>query len=286
MRAYMLAALFSLCPLATAEVRSRMLTTPQELASRLNRPETVVLHVGTDTDFMQGHVPGARLLKLSDISKEGTTGLRVEMPATEALREALLSAGVRDGSAVVLYGPSVVQTTRVWFTFDYLGLGDKTSILDGGLTAWKSAAQQVSNDAARAPQKGGKLTIHPKPELIVNAAWINGKLAGKKTSIVDARLPEFYTGAQAGNGMPRAGHIPTAINVPYSTLVTADQHFLSPDALRAKLGAATAQPVVYCHIGMQATVAYFAARYVGKHPRLYDGSWQDWSRRSEFPIEK
>ncbi|MCC6591364.1 MAG: sulfurtransferase [Bryobacterales bacterium] len=281
----MLVALLSLCPMVTAETRSRMLTTAQDLASRLNRPEIVVLHVGTETDYTEAHVPGARLLKLSDVSKQGTTGLRVEMPGVDALREALLKVGVRDGSSVVLYGPNIVQTARVWFTFDYLGLGDKTSILDGGLAAWKTAGRQVSKDAAPALKEGGKLTVRPKPDLIVDSAWINSKLAAKKTAIVDARLPEFYTGAQPGNGMPRAGHIPSAVNVPYSSLVDSDQRFLSPDALRAKLGAA-APPVVYCHIGMQATVAYFASRYIGLHPRLYDGSWQDWSRRTEFPVEK
>lgn len=101
----MLVALLSLCPFAAAEVRSRMLTTAPELAARLNRPETVILHIGTETDYAQAHVPGARLLKISDISKEGTTGLRVEMPPPDNLRATLWRFGVRDHSSVILYGP-------------------------------------------------------------------------------------------------------------------------------------------------------------------------------------
>jgi len=64
---------------------------------------------------------------------------------------------------------------------------------------------------------------------------------------------------------------------------------LSFDALRAKFEQAGAQRgqqvITYCHIGQQASLAYFAARYVGYDARMFDGSWQEWSAHSELPAE-
>ena len=265
------------------EVRNGMLVTPAELAAKLNDPATVVVHAGAPKDYAEGHIPGARLLTMSDVTQEGEGALRVELPPIDTLRQAFLRAGVRDGVRVVLYGPAIVQVTRTWFTLDYLGLGANASILNGGLAAWKAEGRPLSQEAVAPGATDGALTVRPRPELVVDAAWLAGRLQNGGVRVIDARLPEFYKGEQSGMNMPRAGHIPGAANVPYTSLVDAHQKFLAPDALREKVGAHTA-PVVYCHIGMQATVAYFAASYLGMAPRLYDGSWQDWSRRAELPI--
>jgi thiosulfate/3-mercaptopyruvate sulfurtransferase len=106
--------------------------------------------------------------------------------------------------------------------------------------------------------------------------------------LLDARLPEFYSGANAG-GMPRAGHIPGARNVPFTSVLGKNGKLKPSRTLRAILNAGGGQKpaltVSYCHIGQQATVLYFVARYLGLQARLYDGSFQDWSRRSELPVE-
>jgi thiosulfate/3-mercaptopyruvate sulfurtransferase len=106
--------------------------------------------------------------------------------------------------------------------------------------------------------------------------------------MVDSRLPEFYTGSNAGN-MPRAGHIPGATNAPFQVFLDERMRFLAPGALAElleKAGAVRGKSVVpYCHTGMQASVVYFVARYLGLEPKLYDGSFEDWSAQSSLPIE-
>jgi thiosulfate/3-mercaptopyruvate sulfurtransferase len=107
---------------------------------------------------------------------------------------------------------------------------------------------------------------------------------------LDARAAKFYSGAEAGQ-MPRAGHIPSARNIPFSSLVEdSNNKFKSANTLRELFNAAGVKQgdsvATYCHIGQQASLLYFAARYLGYEAHLYDGSFEDWSHRPELPLVK
>ena len=108
----------------------------------------------------------------------------------------------------------------------------------------------------------GKLTLKPRPELIVDAAWLRGRIETRGLQLIDSRLPEFFTGA-SNSGMPRAGRIPGAVNVPFPSLLTAERMLLPDAELKTKLTKPAKELVTYCHIGQQATVGYFVARYLG-----------------------
>ncbi|MCW5978955.1 MAG: sulfurtransferase [Bryobacteraceae bacterium] len=264
------------------------LVSTEWLAGHLDDSSIVVLHVGAQADYDAGHIPGARLLTLASISVNGEDDLRVELPPVEQLRLAFAGAGVTDQSRIVLCAgtDSVPAATRVFFTLDYAGLGDRTALLDGGLPLWRSEGRPLSTETPAV--KPGALTLRPRPELAVYAGWLRGRLGDGGTVILDTRAPEYYTGASAGM-MPRAGHIPGARNIPFTATFDEQRRFHSLDELRRLLAVAGAQEgktlVSYCHIGMQATVVYFAARLLGRDVRLYDGSFQDWSRRAELPVE-
>ena len=182
----------------------------------------------------------------------------------------------------------MTPTARVYFTLDYLGLGDRTSILDGGLPAWVAEKRPVTTDV-RAP-KPGKFTPRPNPKLVVDSVWVSANLNQPNVAILDARNSEFYTGEKAGN-MPRAGRIPRAKNIPFGSLVEdSNNKFKSPEALRELFANASVKGdhtvATYCHIGQQASLLYFVARYLGYDAHLYDGSFDEWSRRPEFPVDK
>lgn len=260
-----------------------MLIEPDELRSKLGQGNLVLLHVGSEADFNAGHIPGAQLITLADVSVTGPNGLRLELPDEEQLRSELLRRGIGDTAEVVIYSgnESFQSATRVWFTFDYLSLPAR--FLNGGLPYWKAQGLPLSQQSSAA-RPATKLTTRVRPELLAEAAEIAAKRGKYDFVLIDARLPQYYSGADAGI-MQRAGRIPGARNVPFEGFFTEDKRWISADSMQSKLGASE-DVVVYCHIGMQATVPYFAARLAGKKVRLYDGSYQDWSMRSELPVEK
>ena len=274
----------ALAPLAQG---ADLLVSPDWLAAHLGDARLAVLHVGSAADYEQGHIPGARLLTLGDISITGERGLRLELPPAAALAAAFGKLGISDDTRIVLYAgtDSVQSATRAWFTLDYAGAGERASLLDGGLALWRAQGRPVTAEPPP-PAAPAAFTVRPRPDLVVDAVWLARHLGDAGVAVLDARLPEFYTGANAGN-MPRAGHIPGARNVPYTSLLDGSRRLKTPDELRVLLAAPAHGPVVsYCHIGQQATLLYFAARLVGLDARLYDGSFQDWSGRPDLPVEK
>ena len=173
-------------------------------------------------------------------------------------------------------------------TLDYLGLGNRTSILDGGLPAWRAEGKPITAEL-RQP-KPGHFTPAPNSKLVVDVDWVKANLNKPSVAILDARAARFYTGEESGQ-MPRAGHIPSAKNIPFSRLVEESTNkFKNAEALRALFTEAGVKQgdrvATYCHIGQQASLLYFVARYLGYEAHLYDGSFQDWSNRKELPVEK
>ena len=280
----------SICfPHAQAKMRDSMIVSTEWLAQHLNDKSLVLLHVGDKKEYDAAHIPGAQFIQNSDISTPRGTGLILELPAVDQLKATFEKFGVTDSSRIVVYFGKdwVTPTSRVYFTLDYLGLGDRASILDGGMPAWIAEKRPVTTEVVSA--KTGSLTPHPRANLVVDAVWVSGNINKPGVAILDARDSKFYTGESAGN-MPRAGHIPSAKSIPFGSVVEDSNKFKSVAALRQIFSAAGVKQndsvATYCHIGQQASLLYFVARYLGYDAHLYDGSFQDWSNRKDLPIEK
>jgi thiosulfate/3-mercaptopyruvate sulfurtransferase len=204
------------------------------------------------------------------------------MPPASELRARLERLGVSDDSRIVVYYGSdwVSPSTRVIFTLDYLGLGDRTALLDGGMRAWKGAGHAVS--AVAPPARAGRLRERPTGNTIVTADWVEAQIGQPGVAVVDARARVFYDGVREGEP-GKKGHVPGALSVPFTELANDRLHVRSRAELEAVFRQAGVKPgdvvVGYCHIGQQATAMLFAARLLGHQVRLYDGSFQDWARR-------
>jgi thiosulfate/3-mercaptopyruvate sulfurtransferase len=271
-------------------IRKSLIVSAEWLAQHLKDDSLVMLQVGEKDEYTAAHIPGAQFIALADISTPRGEGLTLQLPSIDQLKTTFEKLGVSDKSRIVIYFSKdwVSPTARVFLTLDYLGLGERTSILDGGLPAWRAEGRPVTNDV-RTPAPG-TFTPRPNQKIIVDATWVNANLNKPGVMILDARASKFYTGEEVGR-MPRGGHIPGAKSIPFSSLVEdSDNKFKSIETLRQLFNQAGVKKgdnvTTYCHIGQQASLLYFVARYLGYDAHLYDGSFEDWSHRPELPVEK
>ena len=273
----------------TPSPRDTLVVTTQWLKQHADEKDLVLLHVGEKRKYAAGHIPGARFVDLDAFGPHhAPNGLMLELPASELLHQQLEALGISDTSRIVVYSDSrdVPITTRVIFTLDAAGLGDRVSLLDGGMQAWQRGGNALTKDVpVVAP---GKLAPLSMQQRVVDAAFVQQHLKAPGFRIVDARAPVFYDGARAGMGAGLKGHLPGATNIPFTSVTATDLTLKPADELaeifRAAGVAQGDRVIAYCHIGQQATAVVFAARTLDIDVVLYDGSFEDWGRRG-LPVE-
>ena len=270
-----------------------LLISPAWLAAHQADADLVVVEVAMDRDaYDRGHLPGARWLNPHLLIKDGPPG--TELPSVERIDSVLESLGINDRSRIVYYGDTWM-TPRVFLALEYVGLGDHASLLDGGLPAWREEKRALVSDVPNWIR--GHLTRRPPhPEIVVEQSWLRAHLDDAALVLIDGRSPGEYAGTDHSEQLPRFGHIPGAANLPWEQTFTREAAALdgtpsrlkSPEALRKLLASAGVREgsdlVTYCTIGLRASHLYFIARYLGLHPRIYDGSMSEWSRKPELPM--
>jgi len=278
---------------AAAQTAAPLIVDVEWLSQHLTDRDLVVLHVGTREEYAAGHIPGARLVTEEDVSlphnHSDMKDMMLELPDAATLRDKVAQFGISDNSRIVVsFGPDMgaQSATRIVFTLDYLGLGARTSLLNGGQSAWQRAGKPVTTAAP--PAARGKLASTPRQNLVVDAVFVASVPSRAGYKLVDARGGVIYKGIEPTmNG--KAGHIPGAISIPFTEMI--DTNLLIDRARVASVferaGVKPGDTVVaYCHVGQQATLVLFAARLLGHPVMLYDGSFQDWAVNNRGPVEK
>jgi len=270
---------------ASAATRDQLVVAPGWLASHATDKDVVILHVGTAEGYAAGHIPGAHLVD-SKLLQVSTPDVKVEVPPPDVLHRQMEGLGISDNSHIIVYNESgeFQRATRVLFTLDVAGFGDHSSLLDGGLPEWKKAGHATSTDPAPAGQGHlAPLNIQPK---VVTADFVQSHAKAPGYDLIDARDAVFYGGLVAK--MTGDGHIPGARSLPYTKVYDSDGKLKPAAELKALFTAAGVKPgdhvVAYCQVGGQSSAVVFAARTVGIEPQLYDGSFEDWSKR-KLPVE-
>ncbi len=271
-----------------------LLVSAHWLEAHLKDPDVVILHVADTPDqYNKSHLPGSRFLSWGSVATT-RDGVANELPSLGQLAQTFRQLGVDENKRIVLYDEGAgLQAARAFVALDYLGLGDRSSLLDGHWKVWQSEKRPVSTEVPKPAVSQFIPRLNPdvvvSERFVQDLVWLrqNGAI---NLNLLDARPSAQFSGSEPGEGISRGGHIPGAVNLFWMEHVESEARPLlkSNDALRQMLAARGIQPgstvVAYCKTGGQASHSYFLARYLGFRTRLYDGSFSEWSRRAENPV--
>jgi thiosulfate/3-mercaptopyruvate sulfurtransferase len=269
-----------------------LVVSPAWLEAHRADPDLVLIDVAMDRGaYDRGHIPGARWLNPHALIAGGAPG--VELPPVALIDSVLAALGITERSRIVYYGDTWMSP-RVFLALDYIGLGDRVAVLDGGLPAWLEEKRPLTTDVPT--WQPGHLASQAHREIVVDAAWLRAHLDDRALALIDGRSAGEYAGTDHSEGLPRFGHIPGAANLPWEKTFTKEAAALDgttsrlkpAETLRQLLAASGVREgsavVTYCTVGYRAAHLYFIARYLGMHPRLYDGSMSEWSRKPDLPM--
>jgi thiosulfate/3-mercaptopyruvate sulfurtransferase len=242
-----------------------------------------------DVMFASKRIQGANQAHLdrhlSTHEASAVNGGRHPLPARESVAAWLQSLGMTNKSQVVVYDRNGANYCgRLWWMLKWLG-HDAVAVLDGGLQAWEAAggALDSGEPLAKPPSQSATDAFELKPALRewVSTSELAPQVGRPSLTLIDARGAARYRG-EVEPIDPVAGHIPGALNRPFTDNLNAEGFFKSPEQLRSEfdslLSGRNPQTVVHhCGSGVSAVPNILAMELAGLGvTRLYPGSWSEW----------
>ncbi|ERM81863.1 hypothetical protein P872_08995 [Rhodonellum psychrophilum GCM71 = DSM 17998] len=244
-----------------------------------------------EVKHLQGAVYVDLDLQLAHIDEDFSKGGRHPLPPLKQFSETLSALGISEKSHVVIYDDKNASNAaaRLWWMLASIG-HKNVQVLDGGF----QAAEKVGF-----PMSSGMETVKKTPPYpvekwmlsIADMAEVEKVSQDKDHLVIDVRDANRYHGETEPIDLV-AGHIPGANNVPFTENLDEDGFFLSPETLKKKYegilaGRKSNEVIVHCGSGVTACHTLLAMAHAGLEiPKLYVGSWSEWSRNNKPMVTK
>lgn len=275
-----------------------ILISPAHLKQMSESLPTVIIDTRSPEAYAAGHIPGA--VNIHDIftflatsSKEGLEEL------SEKFAEAFGAAGLSGEEVAVIYEESMNtgfgQSCRGYFLLEFLGY-PKAAILHGGYQAWLAEELPVTTDVPQVEPKA--FPVHPEAaSVMLTQDDMLASLSMDDVVKLDVRDVDEWVGTSSSpygiDFCPRKGRIPGAVWLEWYRMMKPGEEvpvFKSREELQAECATvgihSDSTVYLYCFKGARASNTFVALKEAGvKDVRLYFGSWNEWSRDPELPIE-
>lgn len=269
---------------------SQPLIPPTVLAALVKDPAVVLVDARFDKEaYKKQHLRGAIHVALnedlSDIKENPAAGGRHPLPTPTDFGKTLGKLGIRPESRVIVYDDKQggMSAARFWWMLTAVG-HTQVQVVDGGLQAAESAGFPTAS-GEEIPTPGPAYPVQQWQLPLADMEEVGAKAGAEDCRVIDVREAVRYSGATEPIDLV-AGHIPGAINVPFSENLGADGFFLPADTLKAKYqevlaGISPENTAIHCGSGVTACHTLLALAHAGLEiPKLYVGSWSEWSRNN------
>jgi thiosulfate/3-mercaptopyruvate sulfurtransferase len=246
--------------------------------------------------YLEAHIPTARYADLNrDLSAPVTSSSgRHPLPSPERIAARLGDLGVSHDTQVIAYDEaSGAFAARAWWLLRWLGHA-KAAVLDGGFKAWLAGGGALeSGDPPAVAPSPGRMRFTPRVDrhAVLGAAELIEALKDPRHMLVDARAAERFAGSVEPLD-PVAGHVPGAVNHPFTANLSADGTFLPPAELKRRwqerlAGKSPRDVIAMCGSGVTACHNLLAMELAELYgAKLYAGSWSEWIRDPERRVAR
>ncbi len=246
--------------------------------------------------YLSGHLPGGQFadvhhdLSCHDAHAETASGGRHPLPARAQVAAWLAQRGLNPDTQLVVYDRQGCNfCARLWWMAQWAGHA-AVAVLDGGLQAWCQAGGKLETGEAPTPAPG-HFQLQAPLRTLRSSAEVLAALGQPQQTLIDARAPARFRGETEPLD-PVAGHIPGALNRPFSSNIALDGRFKPATLLQAEWQEllherAPASVVHYCGSGVSALPNLLAMEIAGLGgSALFAGSWSEWCADATRPVER